>query len=48
MQLFTVYLRDCCRIESRRELNTNHGALQAFQRLRTEFDAWRGKIANQR
>lgn len=42
------YLRECCQIASRRELNTNRKALAKFQILRTEFDAWRGKIAAQR
>ena len=52
-QLFTAsaaaqYLRDCCRIESRRELATSQAAHAKFQTLRTEFDAWTGKIATPR
>lgn len=39
------YLRDCCKITSRRDLNTDPQALARFQTLRTEFDAWTGKIA---
>ena len=42
------YLRRTCRINSRRELNTSDGARATFQALRTEFDAWTGKIAAQR
>jgi len=41
------YLRDACQIDSRRDLATNPKAAEQFQRLRTEFDAWRGKIPNQ-
>ncbi len=39
------YLRDCCQIDSRKQLTTNAKARQKFQELRTEFDAWIGKIA---
>lgn len=39
------YLRDCCQIESRRDLDRNTAARARFQMLRTEFDAWTGKIA---
>ncbi len=42
------YLRDCCQIDSRRQLTTCNAAQQKFQILRTEFDAWTGKIASQR
>lgn len=33
------YLRDCCQIESRRDLNTSVDAVRKFRSLRTEFDA---------
>lgn len=42
------HVRHQCQIESRRELKHNQTAAEAFERLRTEFDAWRGKIPNQR
>lgn len=42
------YLRQCCRIDSRRDLNSNQAAQHQFKILRTEFDAWTGKIARQR
>lgn len=42
------YLRDCCQIDSRRQLNSQQDAQQKFQILRTEFDAWTGKIATPR
>ncbi|ATG49757.1 hypothetical protein CEW89_08560 [Celeribacter ethanolicus] len=42
------YLRHVCNIESRRELATSEIAQTKFAALRTEFDAWTGKIANQR
>ncbi|MGH1447403.1 MAG: hypothetical protein ACRBBO_15320 [Cognatishimia sp.] len=42
------YLRNCCHIDSRRDLNTNGQAHTLFQTLRTEFDAWTGKIATPR
>lgn len=42
------YLRDCCRIDSRSRLNTDSAAMKRFQTLRTEFDAWTGRIAAQR
>jgi hypothetical protein len=42
------YLRDCCQIDSRAQLTTSQTALAKFQILRTEFDAWTGKIATPR
>ncbi len=42
------FLRDCCQIQSRRELATNQTAAETFHRLHTEFEAWIGKIPNQR
>lgn len=42
------YLRDCCQIDSRKQLTTSEAARQKFQILRTEFDAWTGKIATPR
>ncbi|MBR9651886.1 hypothetical protein [Thalassovita aquimarina] len=42
------YLRQCCGIDSRRELSSDRAAQHQFRILRTEFDAWTGKIASQR
>ena len=42
------YLHDCCQIDSRKALNSDAAARQKFQTLRTEFDAWTGKIATPR
>ncbi len=42
------YLRDCCKIASRTALNTSAPAQSQFAALRTEFDAWSGRIAQQR
>lgn len=42
------YLRECCNINSRRDLNANTEATHKFQTLRTEFDAWAGRIQSQR
>tara|TARA_R100000544_G_C2195501_1_gene43943 strand:- start:249 stop:524 length:276 start_codon:yes stop_codon:yes gene_type:complete len=42
------YLRDCCQIDSRRTLNICARANTRFAVLRTEFDAWAGKIASPR
>ena len=42
------YLRDCCQIDSRRMLNTSAPAQSKFAALRTDFDAWTGRIASQR
>lgn len=42
------YLRDCCQVTSRRQLNDDPAAQQKFQVLCTEFDAWTGRIAAQR
>jgi len=42
------YLRDFCGIDSRGQLATDEAANDKFQRLRTEFDAWLGKIPTQR
>ncbi|MGR3452907.1 hypothetical protein [Pseudooceanicola sp.] len=42
------FLRDCCRVDSRSKLDTDAAALSRFQVLRTEFDAWTGRIASPR
>ncbi|WP_417257381.1 hypothetical protein [Celeribacter sp.] len=42
------YLRTVCQIKSRRELATDAVAQTRFQAMRTDFDAWTGKIPNQR
>lgn len=42
------YLRSCCQIRSRRDLENNQAALSNFQTLRTEFDAWTGRIPTPR
>ncbi|NVK57305.1 MAG: hypothetical protein HWE26_17010 [Alteromonadaceae bacterium] len=42
------YLRSCCKIDSRRALEADATAQANFARLRTDFDAWRGRIAAQR
>lgn len=42
------YLRRFCNIASRRELATNIDARARFRILRTEFDAWSGRIASPR
>lgn len=42
------YLRDRCQIGSRKQLTTSQAAQAKFQILRTEFDAWTGKIATPR
>lgn len=42
------YLRYYCQIDSRRQLATNAKALHKFNALRTDFDAWTGKIATPR
>lgn len=42
------YLRGQCRITSRRALDTDAQAATRFAALRTDYDAWRGRIANQR
>lgn len=42
------YLRGVCRITSRTVLNTSKPAQAQFAALRTEFDAWSGRIAQQR
>ena len=39
------YLRRACGIASRRDLNTDPDARARFEALRTDFDAWRGRIA---
>ncbi|MCF7725748.1 hypothetical protein [Sulfitobacter sp. M22] len=42
------YLRGVCQIDSRTALNTSAPAQSQFAALRTEFDAWSGRIAQQR
>lgn len=39
------FIRQRCNIASRRDLATNPDAAAAFERLRTDFDAARGRIA---
>lgn len=39
------FLRNICQIDSRAALNTNKAAQSRFAALRTDFDAWAGKIA---
>ena len=47
-QATAEYLRIFCGINSRRDLNTDAKARQKFNTLRTEFDAWTGKIPTPR
>ncbi|GAA4218519.1 hypothetical protein GGQ68_002487 [Sagittula marina] len=42
------YLRRFCHVTSRRDLDTDNDAATRFATLRTEFDAWTGRIASQR
>jgi len=42
------FIRRECKVASRADINTNPAAQRRFAQLRTEFDAWRGKIADQR
>lgn len=42
------FVRLNCGVNSRRDLNTNPAARARFDALRTDFDAWRGKIPTQR
>ncbi|WP_323779072.1 hypothetical protein [Leisingera sp.] len=42
------YVRLTCGVNSRGLLNTNKAASERFQALRTEFDAWSGKLATPR
>lgn len=43
-----AYLRSICGITSRKHLPYNADAQVKFAMLRTEFDAWRGKISRHR
>nr|WP_246413754.1 hypothetical protein [Rubricella aquisinus] len=42
------YIRRTCGVESRRSLNSNPTAVATFQAMRTDFDAWAGRIAQPR
>lgn len=42
------YMRDVCQITSRRDLAKDTASQTRFLTLRTEFDAWLGKIATPR
>jgi hypothetical protein len=42
------YLRNVCQIDSRRALNCSGPAQSRLQALRTEFDAWAGRIQSPR
>ena len=39
-----TYVREQCGVTSRRLLDTDPEAAERWQRLVTEYDAWRGKI----
>lgn len=39
------FVRTTCQIKSRSELNTDSQAAAKFAALRTDFDAWAGRIA---
>jgi hypothetical protein len=47
-QAAAEFLRRSCKITSRRELATNQTAAARLDALRTDFDAWRGRIAQPR
>jgi len=42
------FIRTYCGVSSRRDLNTDADAAKKFQTLRTEFDAWSGRIPTPR
>jgi hypothetical protein len=42
------FIRVSCGVTSRRDLNTNALAANRFHQLRTDFDAWSGRIPEQR
>lgn len=42
------YLRNVCQVGSRRDLETDSDAATRFDALRTDFDAWRGRILSPR
>lgn len=42
------HLRRVCKVKSRRDLATDPDAADRFQKLRTDFDVWRGRIATPR
>lgn len=42
------FIRSHCGVASRRELNTDANAARKFQTMRTEFDAWAGRIQSPR
>ncbi len=42
------FIRRHCDVKSRRDLIANPEAAEKFKRLRTDFDAWRGVIAEKR
>lgn len=42
------YLRQACGITTRRALATDRAAATKFRTLRTEFDAWSGRLATPR
>jgi hypothetical protein len=42
------YLRRQCRVSSRRMLDTDNNAANRFRALRTDFDAWTGRIPSPR
>ena len=47
-QATAEFIRRQCKISSRRDLATNQDAHDRFEALRTDCDAWRGKIPTPR
>ncbi|MEM8970925.1 MAG: hypothetical protein AAGD43_02520 [Pseudomonadota bacterium] len=43
-QCAAEFVRDVCRVSSRSELDNLLGAAKRFAALKTEYDAWRGRI----
>lgn len=46
-QAAAEHIRAVCQVTSRRDLDDNAEAAGRFDRLRTDYDAWRGRIAPQ-
>lgn len=44
----TIWLREQCQVASRKELDQDAAARERFDRLKTEFDEWRGAIPSRR
>lgn len=42
------YVRNCCQVASRKDIAENETASKRFEQLKTQFDVYRGRLAEPR